>query len=373
MNTVSTPHKARLLVVDDEPAHMTALYHTLEDAGYDVTAFPSATQALEALSKSSFDLVLTDLQMPGMDGISFLRAAQEVDQHLVGVMMTGHGAMDTAIEAMKAGALDYVLKPFKLSTITPVLSRALEVRRLRVEIVQLQQQVRQHMQELESTNKELESFSYSVSHDLRAPLRAISGFSNILVESYSPQLPDEARQLLNRIMSSAERMGKLIEHLLRFSRLNKQSIHKRPIKIVALVNEVIEEITKDVLDHRVKVQVQDLPDAVGDAVLIRQVFTNLLSNAFKFTRKQEHPTVTVGYQLLNDEPVYYVRDNGAGFDMQYAENLFRVFNRLHTNDEFEGTGVGLSLVQRIVQRHGGRIWAEAAVNHGATFYFTLPE
>ncbi len=364
--------KVRLLVVDDEPAHMTALYHTLEDAGYDVTAFPSPSQALEAFSKQSFDLVLTDLQMPGMDGISFLRSVQELDQHLVGIVMTGHGAIDTAIEAMKAGALDYVLKPFRLSTILPVLSRALEVRRLRLEITHLQQRVREHMVELESANKELESFSYSVSHDLRAPLRAISGFSNILVESYSPQLPDEAQHLLNRIMSNTERMGTLIEHLLRFSRLSKQAINKRSINTGALVREVLEELHKEQPTRSIDVQVQNLPDTLGDLVLIRQVFTNLLSNAFKFTRDHQSAKVIVGYQQLNNEPVYYVQDDGAGFDMQYADNLFRVFNRLHSAEQFEGTGVGLSLVQRIIQRHGGRIWAEAVVNQGATFYFTLP-
>lgn len=373
MNSATqNPTKVRLLIVDDEPAHMTALYHTLEDSGYDVTAFPSAMQALEEFHKRSFDLVLTDLQMPGMDGISFLRAAQELDHNLVGIVMTGHGAIDTAIEAMKAGALDYVLKPFKLSSILPVLSRALEVRRLRLEITQLQQRVREHMVELEATNKELETFSYSVSHDLRAPLRAIRGFSNMLVESYSPQLPDEARQLLNRIMGSAERMGQLIEHLLRFSRLSKQAVTKRPVKIQTLVYEVLEELYKDMLDQRIKVQVQNLPDTVGDQVLLRQVFANLLSNAFKFTRNREQPTITVGCQQRDGEPVYFVRDNGAGFDMQHAEGLFRVFHRLHSSQEFEGNGVGLSLVQRIIQRHGGRIWAEAEVDKGATFYFTLP-
>jgi signal transduction histidine kinase len=368
----STPEKVRLLVVDDEPAHMTALYHTLGDSGYDVTAFPSAVQALEEFQKQSFDLVLTDLQMPGMDGINFLRAAQELDQHVVGVVMTGHGAIDTAIEAMKAGALDYILKPFKLSTILPVLSRALEVRRLRMEITQLQQRVREHMVELEATNKELESFSYSVSHDLRAPLRAINGFSSLLVQSYSPQLPDEAQHLLTRIMASAERMGELIDHLLRFSRLSKQAITKRPVNMESLVHEVLDELSRDVLDQPPQVQVHKLPDAIGDQVLLRQVFANLLSNAYKFTHNQPQPVVIVGWQQIDNEPVYFVRDNGAGFDMARAEGLFRVFHRLHSTQDFEGTGVGLSLVQRIVQRHGGRIWAEAAVNQGATFFFTLP-
>lgn len=351
---------------------MTALYHTLEDAGYDVTAFPSATQALQALHRQPFDLIMTDLQMPEMDGISFLRHAQEVDQNVVGIVMTGHGAIDTAIEAMKAGALDYVLKPFKLSTILPVLSRALEVRRLRLEIMQLQQRVREHVVELEAANRELETFSYSVSHDLRAPLRAISGLSNILVESYATQMPGEAQQLLQRIISSAERMGQLIEHLLRFARLSKQSLIKRPVNTAAMVHQVLEDLQKELANRHVVAQVGEVPDTVGDPVLLQQVFVNLLSNAFKFTRHSDHPEVVVGSHRNEGEQIYFVRDNGAGFDMQYAGNLFKVFHRLHSADEFEGTGVGLSLVQRIIQRHGGRIWAEGEVGKGATFYFTLP-
>lgn len=374
MNTGNETPIAHMLVVDDDPAHMTALYRTLEDAGYDVTAFSSADQALEALEKhKTFDLILTDLRMPGMDGITFLRAAQEIDPNLVGIVMTGHGAIDTAIEAMKAGALDYVLKPFKLSTITPVLNRALEVRRLRVEIAQLQQRVREHVVELEAANKELETFSYSVSHDLRAPLRAINGFSSILMENYAAQLPGEARQLIDKIMSSAERMGQLIEQLLKFSRLSRQALSKRRVHIKELVQEVLDDVYKEQPDRRAEVRIGELPDTQGDPVLLRQVFFNLLSNAFKFTRKKQHAVIEVDSEQRGDERVYFVRDNGAGFDMQQAGNLFRVFSRLHSASEFEGTGVGLSLVQRIVQRHGGRIWAESAVDQGAAFYLTLPE
>lgn len=374
MNTGNETPIAHMLVVDDDPAHMTALYRTLEDAGYDVTAFSSAGQALGALEMhKTFDLILTDLRMPGMDGITFLRAAQEIDPNLVGIVMTGHGAIDTAIEAMKAGALDYVLKPFKLSTITPVLNRALEVRRLRLEIAQLQQRVREHVVELEAANKELETFSYSVSHDLRAPLRAINGFSSILMENYAAQLPGEARQLIDKIMSSAERMGQLIEQLLKFSRLSRQALSKRRVRIEELVQEVLDDVYKEQPDRRAEVRVGELPDTLGDPVLLRQVFFNLLSNAFKFTRKKQHAVIEVDSEQRGDERVYFVRDNGAGFDMQQAGNLFRVFSRLHSANEFEGTGVGLSLVQRIVQRHGGRIWAESAVDQGATFYLTLPE
>lgn len=373
MNTaIPSPPKVRLLIVDDDPAQMTALYRTLGDEGYDVTARPSAVQALQALREHDFDLVLTDLQMPEMDGIHFLRAAQEIDPNLVGIVMTGHGAIDTAIEAMKAGALDYVLKPFKLSTIAPVLSRAAEVRRLRLEIAQLQQRVREHVVELEVANQELEAFSYSVSHDLRAPLRAINGFSSILVERYAPQLPGDAQQLLSRITTSAERMGQLIEHLLHFSQLSRQPLNKQAVNIATLVREVLEELQKQEGLRRVNVSVGDLPDVLGDPLLLRQVFVNLLSNAFKFTRNKDHPQVTVDCQQQGHEKIYRVCDNGAGFDMRFTENLFRVFYRLHSATEFEGTGVGLSLVQRIIQRHGGRIWVEAAVNQGAAFYFNLP-
>lgn len=370
--TIQNPPAARLLIVDDEPAHMTALYHTLEDEGYDVTAFLSAAQALEALHKHPFDLILTDLKMPGMDGIELLRAAQEADPNLVGIVMTGHGAIDTAIDAMKAGALDYILKPFTLSALKPVLHRALDVRRLRLEITQLQHRIREHVVELEAANAELESFSYSVSHDLRAPLRAISGFSHMLAEGYATLSPGEAQHLVNRITTSAERMGLLIEQLLHFSRLSRQPLTKRPIDIVTLVEEVVEELQQQESPRQVQIHLEELPDTIGDPILVRQVFTNLLSNAFKFTRNREHPHVEVGHQRQTEEEVYFVRDNGAGFDMRFAGNLFRVFHRLHSAAEYEGTGVGLSLVQRIIQRHGGRIWVEAAVDQGATFYFTIP-
>jgi signal transduction histidine kinase len=369
---ISRP-KARLLVVDDEAAQATALYNTLTDAGYEVLAFTSARQALDALRAQPYDVVLTDLKMPEMSGIEFLRSAQETDSNLVGVMMTGHAAIDTAIEAMKAGALDYVVKPFKLSTIQPVITRALEVRRLRLEVAELQRRVSQHVAELEAANRELETFSYSVSHDLRAPLRAISGFSNILVRTYAPQFSEEVRSLLTRIMTNAERMGELIEHLLRFSQLNRQTLLKQQVVVATLVNELVEELRRDNVPREVQVRIGNLPDTMGDPVLLRQVFYNLLANAFKFTRNKDVAEVEVGTELQEQMGlVYFVRDNGAGFDMNHAENLFRVFHRLHAAREFEGTGVGLSLVQRIVQRHGGQIWAKAAPQQGAAFYFTLP-
>jgi len=368
-NSTLAPH---ILVVDDNTVHMIALSNALMDTGeYQVTAVSSANEALKLLRQHSFDMVLTDLRMPEMDGIDFLRRAHEFDNDLVGIVMTGHGAIDTAIEAMKAGALDYVLKPFKLSTIVPVLKRGLEMRQLRREVAQLQQRVREHVVELESANQELEAFSYTVSHDLRAPLRVISGMSSVLVQSYAPQMSGEARQLVSKISTSADQMSHLIDHLLQFASLSRQPVAKQPVEISAIVLEVLEMLYQTGGNDRIKVIIGDLPTASADPTLLRQAYSNLLSNAFKFTRLRKDPQVEIGCMNDGNENIYFVRDNGAGFDMSQAGDLFKVFHRLHNRNQFEGTGVGLAFVQRIVQRHGGRIWTEAEVNKGAAFYFTL--
>lgn len=363
---------ARILIVDDEAAQMKALCETLRDHDYETVGFTSGKDALAALREAKFDLFLTDLMMPEMDGVTLLRAALESDSNLVGILMTGHGTIDTAVEAMKAGALDYILKPFKLSVILPVLSRALTVRRLRIENAKLEQRVRRHTAELEAANKELEAFSYSISHDLRAPLRHVDGFANILLEKFSSDLPDEAQRLLSSVSNGARHMGRLTDDLLRFSRLSRQPLSKRPVNLSSLVQQVLEELRKEQPDRRVEVYAGELPDCVGDPSLLRQVLVNLLSNAFKFTRQKEKAIVEVGCDPQEGERVYFIRDNGVGFDLTHAQKLFGVFQRMHREEEFEGTGVGLSIVQRIIQRHGGRVWAEAELDKGATFYFTLP-
>jgi hypothetical protein len=358
--------------VDDEAAHMKALCDTLKNQGYETVGFTAGHAALEALRESRFDLLLADLMMPEMDGLALLRAALQQDDNLAGIIMTGEGTIANAVEAMKAGALDYILKPFKLSVVLPVLSRALGIRRLRMENTALEQRVRERTAELLAANNDLEAFSFSVSHDLRGPLRAINGFSQMLTDDYSAQMPADAQRLLTMVTDSARRMDRLLEDLLRFFRLGRQPLSRQSVNISALVHEVLVELHKVQADRHVKVRVLDLPDAIGDPALLKQVFVNLLSNAFKFTGKKERPEVEVGCRRQEDEHVYFVKDNGAGFDPQDAERLFGVFQRLHSDEEFEGTGVGLSLVQRIIKRHGGRIWAESEVGKSATFYFTLP-
>jgi two-component system sensor histidine kinase/response regulator len=378
MNTISQntmPPKmlARILVVDDEAPQMKALCETLKDHRYEAVGFTSARAALEALEKSKFDLLLSDLMMPEMNGITLLAAALERDPQLVGIIMTGQGAIDSAVDAMKTGALDYILKPFKLSFILPVLARALAVRRLRLEKAELEEHLRERTTELEVANKELESFSYSVSHDLRAPLRAVAGYSSMLLRKYSPDMPADAQRLLNQVSASAQRMGQLIDGLLHFSRLGRAPLSKRPVNIAAMVQDILKELQAEQGDRQIKLEVAELPECVGDPLLLKQVFMNLLSNAFKFTRKQPAAVIRIGCRREGSENIYVVQDNGVGFDMAYAEKLFGVFQRLHHLEDFDGTGVGLSIVHRIIQRHGGRIWVEARVDHGATFYFTLEE
>jgi light-regulated signal transduction histidine kinase (bacteriophytochrome) len=309
--------------------------------------------------------------MPELDGISLLRFALEIDPDLVGVIMTGHGTIETAVEAMKTGALDFILKPFEPGDVLRVLTRALGIRRLRLENSDLQRCLRERTIQLENANRELDSFTHSVSHDLRAPLRAIGGFSNVLVRDFAPQLPHEARRVINIIVSSANEMTKMIDAVLEFCRLGRQSIAMEPVDLTPLVKRVVDNL-RDQQNHQTEIKVANLPRCSGDPVLLEQVFVNLLSNAFKFTGNTERPVVEIGWQGGNGEHTYFVRDNGVGFDMQYAERLFGVFQRLHSEQEFEGHGVGLSIVQRIIHRHGGRIWAQAEVDKGATFFFTLP-
>jgi two-component system sensor histidine kinase/response regulator len=362
----------RILIVDDESAQMKALCDTLIDYGYQAVGFTSGMTALAALQETRFDLLFTDLMMPEMSGIALLQAALVKDPSLVCILMTGEGSIATAVEAMKGGALDYILKPFKLSVILPVLSRSLEVRRLRMENLELEQRVRERTTELEAMNKDLDAFSFSVSHELRAPLRAIDGFSKMLLEEYSPQMPTEAQRLLGLVVANTRRMTQLIEDLLDFSRLGRQPLSKRPVNVSAIVHEVLDELRQEQVGRHVEMRLGDLSDAVGDPSLLKQVFVNLLSNAFKFTQRKERALVEVGCTEQKEEKIYFVRDNGVGFDMRYAKRLFGVFQRFHSTEQFKGTGVGLSVVQRIIQRHGGRIWAQAEVDTGATFYFSLP-
>lgn len=237
---------------------------------------------------------------------------------------------------------------------------------------ELEQRVALRTDELAAANRELEAFAYSVSHDLRAPLRAIDGFSRILVEDYGPNLVEDAAEYLQLVRENTQRMGQLIDDLLNLSRLNRQAFNPQRIDPAAIVRAVLAELEHECQGRQIELTMEELPSCDADVRLLKQVYVNLLTNAFKFTKQREVAHIKIGCLKAEDSaPIYFVQDNGVGFDMKYTHKLFQVFQRLHRAEDYEGTGVGLAIVHRIIQRHGGRIWVESALNQGATFYFTL--
>ena len=254
------------------------------------------------------------------------------------------------------------------------LSRAFDrmAMELKEATVSIERRIRKRTTQLEAANNELEAFTYSVSHDLRAPLRAIDGYSRILLEEYEPQLDAEGKRVCSVISESARKMSDLIDDLLAFSRLGRSAVNPSKIDMETLAKSVFQELTTPQGRKRINFQVDSAPPVMGDPALLQQVWVNLLSNAIKFSSRQKRAVIRVHGENRENEVVYSVQDNGVGFDMQYADKLFGVFQRLHSVKEFEGNGVGLALVQRVVQRHGGRVWAEGETGKGATFYFALP-
>ncbi len=240
------------------------------------------------------------------------------------------------------------------------------------EIKKLNEDLKHRAIELEAAYKELETYSYSVSHDLRTPLLGINGLSRILIERYSNHLDAKGQQFLSIMHSSTQKMLQLIDDLLTFSGSEHQQMEPSDIDMEELAKGVFEELKSIIPEQTLLLDIKTLPPAHGDQSMIRQVFVNLLSNAIKFTRPKGAGVIEIGCMVKENQNIYYVKDNGVGFDMQYAGRLFEVFQRHHTVDEFEGTGVGLAVVQRIIHRHGGKVWAEGEIDKGATFYFTLP-
>jgi methyl-accepting chemotaxis protein len=273
----------------------------------------------------------------------------------------GDMSIDPQVPATRRDELGILARAFHSMTV-----------QLRSLILGLEQRVDERTAQLQAANRELESFTYSVSHDLRAPLRAIDGYAQIMVDEYHAKLDDEGRRVLGIMRGEAKRMGDLIDDLLRFSRLGRHPLQKRATDMTRLVAEVLADLAQGAAERRVELRVDSLPGVKADPGLIRQVWMNLLGNAYKFTSGKDHAVIEVSGCIQGEEAVYCIRDNGAGFDMEHVDKLFGVFQRLHRQDEFEGTGVGLALAHRILERHGGRIWAEAEVGHGAIFRFALP-
>jgi two-component system, sensor histidine kinase and response regulator len=363
--------RTRLLVVDDEAKHLGSLCAALREEGYDPCGFTAPAEALAALRDARFELILMGLKMPDMDGIALLRAAREIDPDIVGIAMASHGSIGSAIEAMKAGVHDFISKPFQLDVSLPVISRALEMRRVLIENEQLVRSVKKQAMELETTNKELESFAYSVSHDLKGPLRAISDFSQLLMEEYAGKLDESGRRYLEYIRGETMRLSQILEDLVALARINRAVFKRGPLHLTAMAEAVVVDLRRRQPELRCRFEIAEGLEAQGDVRLMTVVLENLLGNACKFSSENAGPRAAMDSMRIGDELVFYIRDNGVGFDMQYADKLFTPFQRQHSQDRFEGNGIGLSIVRRIILRHGGRIWVEAEPDKGATFYFTL--
>jgi PAS domain S-box-containing protein len=235
----------------------------------------------------------------------------------------------------------------------------------------LERRVRERTAELQASNRELEAFTYSVSHDLRGPLRHIDGFSKLLLEEYSADLPEDARRHLSRIRDGTRRMGMMVDDLLNLTRLGRKELSMQLTGLSSLLEEAIGDLQPEMAGREIEWRIGKLPFVECDPALLKQVFADLLSNALKFTRPRERAVIEVGVTTQDGASIIFVRDNGVGFNMKYVDKLFGVFQRLHRPEDFEGTGIGLATVQRIVHKHGGRVWAEGELNKGATFYFTL--
>jgi two-component system sensor histidine kinase/response regulator len=364
--------RGNLLIVDDETEQMRGLCDALALEGYATRGFIVAKDALAAVQPGEFDLLLTDLFMPDMDGLALSTAVQLRDPTIGVVLMTGDGTIDTAVHALRHGVLDYISKPFELKAILPVIERTILVGRLRREVVELKERQRRSSEKLAAASRDLDSFSYSISHDLRAPLRSISGFANLLYEDFAEELGDEGRRLLGIIRSSCLGMDQLIVGLSDFSRAGAAPLDPELIDMTLMADAVAREVLTTYSGPTPLIEIGELPSARADAKVIRQVWTNLIGNALKYSAKRSEPKVTIDGWVEAHEAIYEIEDNGTGFDMAYASKLFGVFQRLHKSDDFPGIGVGLAIVHRILTRHGGRIIAEGRPDVGARFQFALP-
>ena len=383
---------AKILVVEDESGMRTTLVANLEEAGYRVTGCNRGKDAMHYVEKDAPDVVIADLRLPDGSGLEILESLKEIKPEASFILVTGYASLETAVAALNQGAYAYITKPFNMDEVHATIRNALRQQRLLLENQRLvenlqltnknladevaerartEEALAERSAALEAANKELEAFSYSVSHDLRAPLRSIDGFSQALLEDYVEKLDGQGKDYLTRIRAASQRMGQLIDDLLNLSKVTRAEIRREAVNLSELAKDLARELKQSDPQRQVDFAIQEGLEVKGDPRLLRVALENLFSNAWKFTSKHPRARIEFGVAQRDGKPTYFVRDDGAGFDMAYQGKLFGAFQRLHKATEFYGTGVGLATVQRIIRRHGGEIWAEAEVEKGATFYFTL--
>jgi len=350
----------QILIVEDEAIVAESIASKLRKYGYEVLDIvPSGEEGISIAEKARPDVILMDIHLVGkMDGID---AADTISNqyHIPVIFLTAYADEQTIARAKKAGPFGYLVKPFRERDLYVTIEMAKERSRLEAK--------------LEAANRELDSFSYSVSHDLRAPLIAINGFSRILEDTYADYLPPDGKECLLRIRQSAIQMDRLIEDFLRLSRVSRTPVIKSNLDLTNMARIILDQLAESDPERHVDTAVEDGLNAIGDSGLMEIALKNLLGNAWKYTSHTNDAYIKMGCTMQGQTSVFYVRDNGAGFPSDKANLLFIPLKRLHTHNEFPGNGIGLATVQRIVHRHGGRIWAEGEVGKGASFFFTIPE
>jgi hypothetical protein len=407
LTPLSRPARPRVLVVDDQPANLIALRSVL--GGYDVATAGSGSAALRELLKTDFAVVILDVHMPDLDGFdtaALLRQRPRSEYTPIIFMSAVRMEPDDRERGYALGAVDYLVSPIEPDVLRAKVAVFAELNRRQREAREMAEQLAranmalseraeeleqlndrlllevadrrraeealvERARELEVANRDIDAFSAAAAHDLRAPVRAIAGFVGLVLEEHGKLLPPEARAALERATASTRRMSALIDGLLQIAHVSRVHTTVHPVDLGALAMEIVEELRRSSPERTVEAVVS--PDLVanGDPALLRVIMVNLIDNAWKFTRQANPGRIEVGKTQCDGRTVYHVRDNGVGFDMAHAGLLFQAFTRLHAPGQFEGSGIGLATVRRIVERHDGRIWAESAIGRGATFYFTL--
>ncbi len=367
------PERTRILVVDDEPMQLKALVDVLRLEGYEVQGWDSADAALQGACFPDADLLITDLQMPGVDGIEFIRRVQALHPDLPAILVTAHASIESAVDAMRSGAVDYVPKPFRLSTMISTVERALALQRLRRRNHQLQDEIRRQYEQLLVVNQELDAFAARLSHDLRGPVANMRGILQLVVDEHGTALPPDLATLVQAGVRSGDTALKMVRDLLDFARLGNRDLTLEPVDLGPLLDQARADVKALFPPQGCCIQVEPLPVVLGHAGLLQQVFVNLLGNGVKYSASRPQPQVTVSAVPPGPDGLLrlQVADNGVGFDPALAARLFRPFQRLHPTGTFTGEGMGLANVKRIVERHGGTVTAEGRPGEGAVFTVAL--
>jgi len=368
--------KPKILMVDDRVENLIALETVLKYMDVELVKATNGNEALRQTLHHNFALALIDIQMPEMDGYELAEILREEEKtaNLPFIFISGVFTDNLNIfKGYDKGAFSFITKPFQPEILLNKVKLFVDIYQHEWALKRLNDDLAEKNSELSDLNKELEAFTYSVSHDLRAPLRSINGYSQIIMEEYSEQVDAEVIKLLNIISNNAIRMGELIDNLLALSKLGKQEIRKEEVNMDHLTAVAIEEALSGQKINNASWKISKLHACYADYHLLKQVMINLVSNALKYSTKKDNPLIEITSELTEKGyTTYHIKDNGTGFDMKFADKLFGVFQRLHSSREFEGTGVGLAIVHRIIKRHGGTVWAEGEVGKGAKFSFTIP-